>query len=149
MRAVNIKWDVTDATEDMTQEEINDILKTLPTEVEIPDYLVEDYKEDDFDYYYSDISDWLSNEFAFCHHGFELTEQQIKGIFYREMDVDKMRGLCIQLFHYITEAIDLRLSDDEINARLEEVANRDDIEPNEYCEIYEQVMLAYKVKFGI
>ena len=65
------------------------------------------------------------------------------------MDVDKMRGLCIQLLHYITEAIDLRLSDDEINARLEEVANRDDIEPNEYCEIYEQVMLAYKVKFGI
>ena len=66
-----------------------------------------------------------------------------------EMEVDEMRGLCIQLLHYITEAIDLRLSDDEINARLEEVANRDDIEPNEYCEIYEQAMLAYKVKFGI
>lgn len=60
-----------------------------------------------------------------------------------------MRGLCIQLLHYITEAIDLQLSDDEINARLEEVANRDDIEPNEYCEIYEQSILAYKVKFGI
>jgi len=60
-----------------------------------------------------------------------------------------MRGLCIQLLHYITEAIDLRLSDDEINARLEEVANRDDITPNEYCEIYEQAILAYKVKFGI
>ena len=60
-----------------------------------------------------------------------------------------MRGLCIQLLHYITEAIDLRLSDDEINARIEEVANRDDIEPKEYCEIYEQAMLAYKVKFGI
>ena len=74
---------------------------------------------------------------------------EIKGIFYREMEVDKMRGLCIQLLHYITEAIDLRLSDDEINARLEEVANRDDIEPNEYYEIYEQAMLAYKVKFGI
>ena len=59
-----------------------------------------------------------------------------------------MRGLCIQLLHYITEAIDLRLSDDEINARLEAVANRDGIDPNEYCEIYEQVMLAYKVKFG-
>lgn len=60
-----------------------------------------------------------------------------------------MRGLCIQLLHYITEAIDLRLSDDEINTRIEEVANRDDIDPNEYCEIYEQAMLAYKVKFGI
>ena len=73
----------------------------------------------------------------------------MKGIFYVEMEVDKMRGLCIQLLHYITEAIDLRLSDDEINTRIEEVANRDDIEPNEYCEIYEQAMLAYKVKFGI
>ena len=60
-----------------------------------------------------------------------------------------MRGLCIQLLHYITEAIDLRLSDDEINARIEEVANREDITSNEYCEIYEQAMLAYKVKFGI
>ena len=59
-----------------------------------------------------------------------------------------MRGLCIQLLHYITEAIDLRLSDDEINARLEAVANRDDIDLNEYCEIYEQAMLAYKVKYG-
>ena len=76
-------------------------------------------------------------------------DSQIKGIFHREMEVDEMRGLCIQLLHYITEAIDLQLSDDEINARLEEVANRDDIEPNEYCEIYEQAMLAYKVKFGI
>ena len=60
-----------------------------------------------------------------------------------------MRGLCIQLLHYITEAIDLRLSDDEINVRIEEVANREDITPNEYCEIYEQAMLDYKVKFGI
>lgn len=60
-----------------------------------------------------------------------------------------MRGLCIELLHYITEAIDLRLSDDEINARIETVANRDDITSNEYCEIYEQAMLAYKAKFGI
>lgn len=60
-----------------------------------------------------------------------------------------MRRLCIELLHYITEAIDLRLSDDEINARIEAVANRDDITSNEYCEIYEQAMLAYKVKFGI
>ena len=73
----------------------------------------------------------------------------MKGIFHGRNGGYKMRGLCIQLLHYITEAIDLRLSDDEINARLEEVANRDDIEPNEYCEIYEQAMLTYKVKFGI
>ena len=73
MKAVNIKWDVTDGAEDMTKKDMDEILLTLPTEVEIPDYLTTD-DEDDFDYYYSDISDWLSNEFAFCHHGFELTE---------------------------------------------------------------------------
>ena len=73
----------------------------------------------------------------------------MKGIFHSRNGGYKTRGLCIQLLHYITEAIDLRLSDDEINTRIEDVANRDDIEPNEYCEIYEQAMLAYKVKFGI
>ena len=60
-----------------------------------------------------------------------------------------MRGLCIELLHYITEAIDNNASDNEINSRIEEVANREDIRPNEYCQIYEDAMLAYKVKFGI
>lgn len=72
MKAVNIKWDVTDGTEDMTQEEITEILETLPTEVEIPDSLIdEEFGED---YYYSDISDWLSDEYGFCHFGFELVD---------------------------------------------------------------------------
>ena len=70
MKAVNIKWDVTDGAEDMTQEEMNEVLETLPTEVNIPDSLIDE--EFDEDYYYSDISDWLSNEYGFCHFGFEL-----------------------------------------------------------------------------
>lgn len=70
MKAVNIKWDVTDGAEDMTQEEMNEVLETLPTEVDIPDSLINE--EFDEDYYYSDISDWLSNEYGFCHFGFEL-----------------------------------------------------------------------------
>ena len=70
MKAVNIKWDVTDGVEDMTQEEMNEVLETLPTEVNIPDSLIDE--EFDEDYYYSDISDWLSNEYGFCHFGFEL-----------------------------------------------------------------------------
>ena len=78
-----------------------------------------------------------------------MKKTEIKGIFHRETEVENMRGLCIELLHYITEAIDLRLSDDEINARFETVANRNDITSSEYCEIYEQAMLAYKVKFGI
>ena len=72
MKAVNIKWDVTDGAEDMIQEEMNEVLETLPTEVDIPDSLIDE--EFDEDYYYSDISDWLSNEYGFCHFGFELVD---------------------------------------------------------------------------
>ena len=64
-------------------------------------------------------------------------------------EVKNMRGLCIELLHYITEAIDNNESDDEINSRIEIVANREDITSEEYCQIYEDAMLAYKVKFGI
>ena len=67
MKAINIKWDVTDGAEDMTKEEMNEILSTLPTEAEIPSYLITD--EDDS---LEDISDWLSAEYGFCHDGFEL-----------------------------------------------------------------------------
>lgn len=59
-----------------------------------------------------------------------------------------MRGLCIELLRYITEVIDNNASDEEINKRFEEVANRDDITPVEYCQIYEEAMLTYKVKYG-
>ena len=67
MKAINIKWDVTDGAEDMTKEEMDEILSALPTEVEIPSYLITD--EDDS---LEDISDWLSDEYGFCHDGFEL-----------------------------------------------------------------------------
>lgn len=67
MKAINIKWDVTDGAEDMTKEEMDEILSTLPTEVEIPSYLITD--EDDS---LEDISDWLSDEYEFCHFGFDL-----------------------------------------------------------------------------
>ena len=63
MKAVNIKWD-TDG--DM------ELLEELPTEVEIPDNLIDDDEDFDEDYYYSDISDWLSDEYGFCHNGFDL-----------------------------------------------------------------------------
>lgn len=58
MKAVNIKWD-TDG--DM------EVFDELPTEIEIPDYLVTD--EDDL---LDEVSDWLSDEYGFCHDGFEL-----------------------------------------------------------------------------
>ena len=58
MKAINIKWD-TDG--DM------EVFESLPTEIEIPDYLITD--EDDL---LDDVSDWLSDEIGFCHDGFEL-----------------------------------------------------------------------------
>ena len=63
MKAVNIKWDT---------DENMEALDELPTEVEIPDNLLEGYDGTNFDTYYPDISDWLSDEFGFCHFGFEL-----------------------------------------------------------------------------
>ena len=59
MKAVNIKWD-TDG--DM------ELLEELPTEVEIPDYLITDDEDDLLD----DVSNWLSDEFGFCHDAFEI-----------------------------------------------------------------------------
>lgn len=74
MKATNIKWDVTDDGENttQTQEEMNKILETLPTEVEIPNHLIDGDEDIDSDCYYSDISDWLSDKFGFCHYGFTL-----------------------------------------------------------------------------
>lgn len=54
MKAVNIQWD-TDGDEE--------VLASLPTEVEIPESIE---KEDDA------ISDWLSDQFGFCHFGFAI-----------------------------------------------------------------------------
>lgn len=74
MRAINIKWDTNDEEwEDTIIADIVDLLvDNLPTEVEIPNNLLEEYDGTNFDTYYSDISDWLSNEYGFCHFGFEL-----------------------------------------------------------------------------
>ena len=59
MKAVNIKWD--------TDGDVK-LLEELPTEVEIPDYLITDDENDLLD----DVSDWLSDEYGFCHDAFEL-----------------------------------------------------------------------------
>lgn len=65
MKATNIKWD-TDG--DM------EVFESLPTEVEIPDNFLEGYDGTNFDTYYPDISDWLSDEYGFCHFGFDIED---------------------------------------------------------------------------
>ncbi len=63
MKIINIKWD-TDGDKEL--------LKTLPTEIDITDeFDVNDY-EDDEDQLLDDISDWLSDTYGYCHFGFEI-----------------------------------------------------------------------------
>lgn len=70
MKAINIKWDVTDGAEDMTENEIEEILGTLPTEVEIPQKV----NFEDVSDYLEDVSDWLSDTYGFCHFGFDIAD---------------------------------------------------------------------------
>ena len=58
MRAINIKWD-TDGDEE--------ILKTLPKEMDIPDDIDEE-----------NVADWLSDETGFCVFGFVLETEEKK-----------------------------------------------------------------------
>lgn len=58
MKAINIKWDV-DFEED---------LESLPTEIEIPDWI----EEDDYDA----IDDYLSDVTGYCHNGYELVDSE-------------------------------------------------------------------------
>ena len=57
MKAYNILWDVDDEGDGSREE----ILKTLPTEIEIPEGIDEE-----------DIADYLSDETGYCHFGFAL-----------------------------------------------------------------------------
>lgn len=56
MKAINILWSV--------DEDEEEILEMLPDEVHIPDGMTDT----------EEISDWLSDEYEFCHAGFELVE---------------------------------------------------------------------------
>ena len=66
MRAINIEWDA-------TKEEIEAC--ELPSEVNIPEEISDDpeYRSPEmWDALVEHISDWLSDEFEFCHCGFEI-----------------------------------------------------------------------------
>lgn len=78
MRAINIKWDVTDGAEKMTEEEIADTLASPPTEVELPEkFNKENYTDEDGyheDELLEDASDWVSDEYGFCNYGIQVEE---------------------------------------------------------------------------
>ena len=57
LKAVDIKWDVTDDDIDESDDEACEILESLPTEMNIPEGMTDP----------DEISDWLSDETGFCH----------------------------------------------------------------------------------
>lgn len=65
LKAVDIKWDVTDDGIDESDDEACEILESLPTEMDIPEGMTDT----------DEISDWLSDETGFCHYGFRLVDQ--------------------------------------------------------------------------
>lgn len=65
LKAVEIKWDVTDDAIDEMDDEACKILESLPTEMIIPEGMTDP----------DEISDWLSGETGFCHDGFRLVDQ--------------------------------------------------------------------------
>lgn len=65
LKAVEIKWDVTDDAIDEMDDEACKILESLPTEMIIPEGMTDP----------DEISDWLSDETGFCHYGFRLVDQ--------------------------------------------------------------------------
>lgn len=65
LKAVDIKWDVTDDDIDESDDEACEILESLPTEMDIPEGMTDP----------DEISDWLSDETGFCHYGFRLVDQ--------------------------------------------------------------------------
>ena len=62
MKAVNIKWDVSE--DDMDSDDIMECLCEIPDKIEIPEGMT------DMD----DISDYLSDLTGFCHDGFTIID---------------------------------------------------------------------------
>lgn len=65
LKAVDIKWDVTDDDTDEMDDEACEILESLPTEMIIPEGMTDP----------DEISDWLYDETGYCHDGFRLVDQ--------------------------------------------------------------------------
>ena len=68
MKITNIKWD-TDGDEE--------VFATLPQEIDVSEYFLEkknfevdgEYSRDEM---LDQLSDWLSDEYGFCHGGFDV-----------------------------------------------------------------------------
>lgn len=77
IKIFNIKWDVADDTEELSNQEKNEILSSLPTEINI---MLDDLSNYDINAKSSEdeiadaVSEWLSDKYGFCHQGYNLEE---------------------------------------------------------------------------
>lgn len=75
MKVYDIKWDLEDEELNVMEEKRkNNIIKSLPYEVEIPNTLLVGYDGTNFETYYPDISDWLAKKFSCDHYGFKISK---------------------------------------------------------------------------
>lgn len=77
IKIFNIKWDVADGTEELSNQEKNEILSSLPTKINI---MIDDLSNYDINAKSSEdeiadaVSEWLSDKYGFCHQGYNLEE---------------------------------------------------------------------------
>lgn len=70
-----IQWDVTDGAEELSNEEKNEVLSSLPTEINL---MIDDLSNYDvnanssYDEIADAVSEWLSDKYEFCHQGYQL-----------------------------------------------------------------------------
>lgn len=50
-------------------------LASLPTEVYTPSFLRQEHY-DNIEEFLDDVSDWLSDEYGWCHFGFDVAEKE-------------------------------------------------------------------------
>lgn len=129
----NIKWDVTDGAEDTTPEEDAEILESLPQKIEVSTEDVDpaEYglpvdadletilQNDDF---IEAISDFISDEYEFCHAGFDvaLPEKQVYNITIQDSasyaikasSAEAARNMAWDYFHERKPDIDIEIDDE-------------------------------------
>lgn len=119
MRAINIKWD--------TDGDLK-LMNELPTEIEIPDEIMDGKDKEDID---EIVSDYLSDVTGFCHMGFELHKSKygisVREIFKRTVIVEANN--LEEAIEKVTNAVEC----DELLLEIDDYDHRE-IVPSEYWE---------------
>lgn len=129
----NIKWDVTDGAEDTTPEEDAEVLASLPQEIKIS---TEDVDPAEYEIpadadletilqnedFIEAISDFISDEYGFCHAGFDvaLPEKQVYNVSVHDSanyhikasSIEEAKNLAWDYFNEREPKIDIEIDDE-------------------------------------